>query len=178
MARPTTPAAPAVDYVKEFEKYEQAVLAAGLIGEKSGRLAYAVPAMESLYKSFGVDKDPIIVEALGRAQAGLKAGHMTDNGVIAAAQHYRAKYDKALKEGKIGDFLKYALTRAKDVPDAAKALIERHADKKITDLDREDEEQAKVLMAIDVLRNQIIEGTLYAKVVNASAKKTLEALAG
>jgi hypothetical protein len=158
---------------ENLAKYEWAALASGLTGDK-GRMPYALGAMSLLYKGFGMDKDPIVAEAIGRAGQGLKAGHITDAAFLKATDFYAKKYASELKEITVGEYISHV---GFDIPEALKPVIEAYKDRKIGGLDKENEEDSRILAVISNLTNYRMEGSLYGKLVKESTKKNLEALA-
>ena len=160
------------DTVAEMKMYEMAATAAGMPKEWK---PYGLMAIGEQYQGFGTDaRDPIVNSALSEAQAALQAGQGYTADVANAIQLYAGKYEEAMQETTVGKFVDYV---GYDMPDAVKDLVTQYSGKKISELDKNNDEQKKVLTALALLRNQKTTGDLVTNFVqNATARQTKQGL--
>ncbi len=159
--------------IDNLKKYQWAAVAATLPGE---RKVYSLPAMGKLYDSFGVSNDPIIARALSEASVGANGGNITNAGVVQAIGLYSNKFDEAYNETKVGDFISYVEDTGYSLPDEVADLLTVHSGVKISELDKENDSQKKVLVAMQLLRQQVLEGNLYSSLVKETTTSNLESL--
>lgn len=153
---------------KSLKKYEMAITASAL-PEDSSFKSFAIPAMESFYKQFEMDKDPAIQRMFFETQKTLQSGQGYSAEMSEAIGLYASKYEKTLKETKVSDYVEYA--EFSDMPEGIKSLITKYGEIEIGKLDKENAEQKKVLTAISMLRQQLITGKRLTKLISGSIEK-------
>lgn len=164
---------PEIEYNKEEKKkalkrYEMAVTASALPEDPSYK-SFAIPAMESFYKQFDMDKDPAVQRMFFDTQQALQSGQGYSAEMSSAINLYAGKYEKTVKETRVADFVEY--TEFSDIPEGVKALITKYNDVEIGKLDKEKEEQKKVLSAIALLKQNTITGKKLTKLLSSSIEK-------
>lgn len=176
---------------KEFlERYEYAGLA-GRIFKDASRSTYALASMrEHYFNRLNVEKDDhIINDAFERASAGIKDGQITDNGMLKAIESYSGKYDTACNQTKVAEFVDYAKDKGcEDIPDKLKGMFDKYKDRTREELEDElreakksgnrdkAQELSKVVIALDLLKQYVLDGVLYSNLVKENTKKGLEGL--
>jgi len=153
---------------KALKKYEMAVTASAL-PEDTNYKSFAIPAMESFYKQFGMDGDPAVKRMFFDTQNALQSGQGYSGEMSQAINLYATKYEKAAKETKVADFVEY--TEFSDIPDGVKDLIKKYGDIEIGKLNKDKEEEKKVLAAISLLKQQLITGSRLTKLISSSIGK-------
>ncbi|MBI2124841.1 hypothetical protein HYT92_03550 [Candidatus Pacearchaeota archaeon] len=174
---------------QKLERYEYGGLA-GRIFKDQSRSAYSLEAMRGLYAGFGLDEDdPVLARSFAEAYAGARDGQVTNSGIFKAIELYSKKYEIAYGESKVGDFMEYVEGKGfSDIPDEVKSIIDKYKDRTIEELedeakdakragDREKyEEYSKVVSALGLLKNYVLEGVLYANLVKESTRRNLEGI--
>ncbi|MBI2047347.1 hypothetical protein HYT26_04275 [Candidatus Pacearchaeota archaeon] len=128
-------------------------------------------------------------DAFERASAGIKDGQITDNGMLKAIESYSGKYDTACNQTKVAEFVDYAKDKGcEDIPDKLKGMFDKYKDRTREELEDElreakksgnrdkAQELSKVVIALDLLKQYVLDGVLYSNLVKENTKKGLEGL--
>ena len=173
-----------------LERYEYGGLA-GRIFKDASRSSYALASMrEHYFNRLNVEEDdPVINNAFKRAYAGIRDGQLTDEGILEAIKMYSDKYDTACNQTKVADFVDYAKGKGcEDIPDEIKGMFDKYKDRTREELEDESrdakksrnrdkaQELSKVVMALELLKQYVLEGVLYSNLVKETAKTSLEGL--
>lgn len=156
---------------KELAKYEFAFLAANLNNGDANRRDLAKFALKKFYDDSGVDKkDPIINYAI---QTG---------GIGEALKVYASKYGEALSAMKFKDYVAYVGEKGyklpEDIPTAAK-LLKKYGELTFAEIQEKKEKDESLVVVEAVfksLQNQVLEGSLYGKLMKTVTDSNLKSL--
>jgi hypothetical protein len=156
-----------VDGAKELQDNEYAHYALRKIKESPQDALYA---MSERYKALKMGEDPILAEAFARAASGLKAGSITDSGLVNAIIHYGQKYETALKNARVEDILSRLEAYNIPIKEPLRKALKQYAQMKFSDLekrakdkDKNDEKAIKAynaLIQLDDAKFRIIDGEI------------------
>lgn len=167
----------------KLKKYELAALAESKIKEKA---EYSLLAMQEFYKSMGVDaEDPIVNRALQEASRGIGEGQITNSGVYEAIGIYSNKYNEALVNGTVAEFLDYAKDKGYDIPETVAPALESYKGKTIKEIYTESKKETvdaakkaakRVWNAISLIKEYVMESLILPDLVKYRTDSGLEAL--
>lgn len=168
--------------VKNLKRYGT-MAAIAVLPEDPNFKGFALPGLQDFYRTLDTEGDPLIQGAVHRAlhetQHSLAMGQGYTGDVAQAIEHYRGKYETAMKASTVAEFVAYS--GYSEIPEALNLLIAKYGEKKVGDLDKENPEQKTVLKAIQLLRQNTVGGLmtkLIATGQKTATKAGLESLVG
>jgi hypothetical protein len=161
-----------------LEEFKLAGAANGVPAETSGD---AISLMGGFYAQLGMGSDPIVAGAMQRARLGLQEGvkGISDPDLRLAIDTYAGKFEDAYNTSTVEQILTFVgnngYTNA--LPDKLQAVAEANKQTILSALDMNDPGQKALVIAAQILRNDVDRVSLIPGVIRQNTTKGLEGLA-